>query len=172
MFDNRWIGLAYIIPATPSKGRVFVWRHLKSMGAKIITPGLAALPNKPENVKNFSLIASKIESFGGQASLLEFDFFDESENVRLKKAFELLNDKDYEVMLDKCKSIIKDINKAKSKDDRKLLEGKLLSTIHEYDNKADTSLLSIIRKDIGDAAGELFSTLKTMPSEIMSALKK
>ena len=172
MFDNKWIGLAYIIPATPSKGRVFVWRHLKSMGAKIVKPGLAALPNTPENVKKFDQLAFKIESFQGQASLLEFDFFDDEENEQLQKEFQSQEDKEYEEMLDKCRNIIKDINRAKGKDEKKLLEGKLLTTIRTYDNKADMSLLSKIRKDIGNAAEEIFSTLKTVPSEIISVLKK
>ena len=42
----KWIGLGYNLPVNPSKNRVYVWRKLKEMGAKLLITvdnGIAAL---------------------------------------------------------------------------------------------------------------------------------
>ena len=171
MQENQWIGISYLIPANPSKGRVFIWRKLKALGAEIIKPGLAVLPNNSANIRKLNDLKLKIDSFKGQSSLIEFDFYDDGENKLLHKKFALSDENKYETIVEQCENIIDLIKSEKDEEKRQELENKLLSKIKNLDRNS-LSLSSQAKKDLEEAAGEIISTLKTIPSEFMSALKK
>jgi DNA-binding transcriptional regulator PaaX len=65
-----WLLLIYTVPSQPSRKRAAVWRELKKAGAVYLRDGVAVLPERPETHAIFRAIATKVEEFGGQATLV------------------------------------------------------------------------------------------------------
>lgn len=83
----KWIGLGYNLPANPSKNRVYVWRKLKEMGADYFKQGVAILPKNPVNARAMTRLQEKIRDLGGEATLIEMQFADERDEMRMVARF-------------------------------------------------------------------------------------
>jgi hypothetical protein len=69
--DRTWLLLIYTVPAEPSRKRAFIWREVKKAGAVYLRDGVCALPDQPTTASALRAIATKVEVFGGQATLVE-----------------------------------------------------------------------------------------------------
>src|SRR5689334_13442734 len=67
---EQWRLLIYTVPSEPSRKRAFIWRELKKAGAVYLRDGVCALPDRPQTATALESIASKIEEFGGEATLV------------------------------------------------------------------------------------------------------
>ena len=171
MPQAKWIGLGYFIPATPSKGRVYVWRRLKSIGAQVIRPGMAALPNTPQNVEKFTLLVAKIEELSGEALLIEFNFLTQHQTQELQQKFEDASRAQYREMLDKCAGILEQLDSA-GEGQRALLEQQLVKLIGKYHQSPVLGMMPQAAADLERGLSELVGTLKSMPNELKALLKR
>ena len=172
MAETKWIGLGYFIPATPSKGRVYVWRRLKAIGAQVIRPGVAALPNTPQYAAQFHALAEKIEEFMGEAILIEFNFLSQQQNAALQAKFEDASQEQYREMLDKCADILEQLDCAPGESERNSLEQQLVRTIGKYRKSPVITMGQQAAGEIERGLTELLGTIKSMPSEVMALLKR
>jgi hypothetical protein len=69
--DRTWLLLIYTVPAEPSRKRAFIWREVKKLGAIYLRDGVCALPDQPETASVLRAIATKIQEFEGEATLVE-----------------------------------------------------------------------------------------------------
>ena len=65
-----WLLLIYTVPAEPSRKRAAIWRELKKVGASYLRDGVCILPERPTTRERLGAIASKVEEFGGDATLV------------------------------------------------------------------------------------------------------
>ena len=68
--DTTWLLLIYTVPAEPSRKRATIWRELKKVGAPYLRDGVCILPERPDTRERLDAIASKVEEFGGDATLV------------------------------------------------------------------------------------------------------
>ena len=71
MHDAAWLLLIYVIPATPSRKRAFIWRELKKIGAVYLRDGVAVLPRLSETTRAMQAVAAKVDELGGEATLVD-----------------------------------------------------------------------------------------------------
>ena len=95
----RWLGFCYNLPASPSKGRVYVWRKLKELGAAPLRSGMAVLPNCPENLEQFQTLGQKVQSFQGDFLLIQLEFLSPQDEAQLLRVFEHQAQEDFQHML-------------------------------------------------------------------------
>ena len=84
----KWLGFCYNLPASPSKGRVYVWRKLKELGAVPLRSGMAVLPNRRENVERFRLLGERVQALQGDFLLIQLEFLSPRDEQQLLQAFE------------------------------------------------------------------------------------
>lgn len=89
-----WLALGYNIPPEPSKNRVYVWRKLKSYGARYFKQGVAVLPLNRENLERFQALRGKIHAMGGEATLVTMQFLYAAEELALMQQFGMASDKE------------------------------------------------------------------------------
>ena len=108
----EWIALCYSVPASPSKARVFVWRRLRALGAVTLRPGLAALPNTPRGVREFTSLAGRITELGGESLLLTMDLVDAGEGERLRERFAAEDRRAWQKALDQAAPLLEALRTA------------------------------------------------------------
>jgi hypothetical protein len=64
-----WLLLVYKIPREPTRGRVYVWRKLKQLGAIAIQDAVWVLPATPRTREQFQWLAAEIMELEGEVSL-------------------------------------------------------------------------------------------------------
>ncbi len=65
----QWVLLHYRVPPTPSAGRVYVWRKLKTLGALLLHDSVWVLPHTSWTHEQFQWLASEITELHGDAML-------------------------------------------------------------------------------------------------------
>ena len=83
------------IPAKPASVRVKIWRRLQAIGAVGLRGSLYALPNRDECVEVFEWLARELRELGGQASICEGRFLDESTDDEIERRFIDARNADY-----------------------------------------------------------------------------
>ncbi len=68
--STNWTLLIYTVPAHPTRLRAAVWRDVKRAGATYLRDGVCILPESGQTVSTFQIIASQIESLGGEATVV------------------------------------------------------------------------------------------------------
>jgi len=68
--DSPWLLLIYTVPAEPSRKRAYVWREVKKVGAIYLRDGVCILPERPETIVSADAIASKVQEFEGEATVV------------------------------------------------------------------------------------------------------
>lgn len=84
----KWLVLIYRIPREPTKGRVFVWRKLRQLGALAIQDASWVLPATDRCRENFQWLASEIIELGGESLLLEGELLIGNTDAALRERFE------------------------------------------------------------------------------------
>jgi hypothetical protein len=83
----RWVLFMPSIPAKPASVRVKIWRRLQAIGAVGLRGSLYALPNREECIEVFEWVARELRELGGQASICEGRFLDESTDDEIERRF-------------------------------------------------------------------------------------
>src|ERR1041384_7364624 len=91
----RWVLFMPSIPAKPASVRVKIWRRLQAVGAVGLRGSLYALPNGEECVEVFEWVARELRELGGQASICEGRFLDESTDDEIERRFIDARNADY-----------------------------------------------------------------------------
>jgi hypothetical protein len=66
---RQWMLLHYRVPPTPSAGRVYVWRKLKTLGAHLLHDSVWVLPKTSWTSEQFQWLAAEIVELHGDAML-------------------------------------------------------------------------------------------------------
>src|SRR5262245_44934816 len=81
----RWVLFMPSIPAKPASVRVKIWRRLQAIGAVGLRGSLYALPNREECVELFEWVGRELRELGGQASICEGRFLDDSTDDEIER---------------------------------------------------------------------------------------
>src|SRR5215208_1277807 len=103
----RWVLFMPSIPAKPASVRVKIWRRLQAIGAVGLRGSLYALPNRDECVEVFEWVARELRELGGQASICEGRFLDESTDDEIERRFIDARNADYAEIAEAGKALAK-----------------------------------------------------------------
>src|SRR5262249_11818027 len=102
---GRWVLFMPTIPSKPASVRVKIWRRLQAIGAVGLRGAVYALPNREECVEAFEWVSRELRELGGQASLCEGRFFDESTDDEIERRFIDARNADYAEITDEAKQL-------------------------------------------------------------------
>jgi hypothetical protein len=94
--ERRWLLLIYRIQAESSGRRTYVWRQLRQLGAVYLQQAAAILPDRPELRVELDRLGLRIQSGGGEASLLETASPNKAWEDGLVARFNAARDAEYE----------------------------------------------------------------------------
>ncbi|MEG1849621.1 MAG: hypothetical protein RR197_03600 [Oscillospiraceae bacterium] len=167
---TEWIALGYSVPANPSRGRVYVWRRLRALGAQWFRPGMAVLPNSRENLEQFELLSRKITEFSGEAVLLEVNFLTPGDDEQMRLRFAEASAQAARAALDECAGLLARMNAAPSAGERSELARRLKKALGQLEESPLRTLGGQAAGEIEQAFGELMGTLRSMPGELTHLL--
>ncbi|WMJ82668.1 Chromate resistance protein ChrB [Oscillospiraceae bacterium LTW-04] len=166
---TEWIALVYSVPATPTKARVFVWRKLRALRAQTLRPGMALLPNNKESLAALDMLRKKIQSFSGDAVLLEMNFLSPAENEAMRRRFIQADEDDLRAALKECTELMERMKKTSDPDVRAAIE-KTLDKKLNIIRKSSTDAMKRQADEFEQAVGTLFDTLRNLPAEFAAML--
>ena len=166
---TEWIALVYSVPATPTKARVFVWRKLRALHAQALRPGMALLPSSKESLAALDTLRKKIQSFSGDAVLLEMNFINPAENEEMRRRFIRADEDDLRGVLKECTDLMERLKKTSDPDVRAAIE-KALDKKLNIIRKSSTDVMKRQADEFEQAVGTLFDTLRNLPAEFAAML--
>ncbi len=98
----RFILLVYRMPATPTAGRVAVWRLLKKMGAIYLQQSLCVFPDNAKLRRELDAVLKRIEDSSGEFHLLPLRQLPPEEDAKLADQFLEQTNKHYEEIIENC----------------------------------------------------------------------
>lgn len=102
MTMQSWLLLTYKVPAEPAKGRVAVWRKIKSMGAVYLQNGVCLLPRTDDHLRRLKMLENDIAELAGESVLLETVGLDRAQEDKVIARFKADRDAEYREFLGKC----------------------------------------------------------------------
>jgi len=105
--DARWVLFMPTIPAKPASVRVKIWRRLQAIGAIGLRGSVYALPNREECVELFQWVGRELRGLGGQASICEGRFLDDSTDDDIERRFIEARNADYAEIATAAKPLAK-----------------------------------------------------------------
>jgi hypothetical protein len=87
--------LTYRVPSEPTRFRTYIWRQVKALGCLHLQQAVWLLPETPDLDSEFRKLVSKIEEFGGEASLLSTVSPDSEWEARVIAGFNAIRDEEY-----------------------------------------------------------------------------
>ena len=167
----KWLALRYSVPAEPSRSRVYVWRHLRALGAQSTAPGLAVLPDTHENLEAFESLAGDVRRFGGEALLIRFDFVEPQDEQALRNRFESAAAEEERLLLHRLAALSDRLGDHPD-------DAQTAAAIRESRQslaRFEKSPLRIFSKtpqgELRAAANEIRDTLRRLPNEVASLLR-
>ncbi len=170
----RWLALGYSVPINPSKNRVYVWRKLKEYGAEYFKQGVALLPYTRSSYTKFKYLAGKILEMGGDASIVEMKFLDQSDEQEIIRRFREQELEELNQLKKDCAEIMSQISRStvaftemQSDEVKKLIRrfskarerSHFCGVLVEDVEHGIYSLLDVIRNGAGDAAVQLIRAM-------------
>jgi hypothetical protein len=98
------------IPSKPASVRVKIWRRLQAIGAVGLRGSVYALPNREECVEVFEWVSRELRELGGQASICEGRFLDESTDDDIARRFIDARNADYTEIATAAKQLMKQLD--------------------------------------------------------------
>lgn len=92
---REWLMLVYKIPSEPTRFRTYIWRQVKTLGCFHLQHAVWLLPNAPDLREELEKLVSKIEGFGGEASLLTTSSPDTGWEEDVISGFNAIRDEEY-----------------------------------------------------------------------------
>lgn len=99
---DSWFLITYKVPSEPSKGRVAVWRRLKSLGAVYLQNSVCLLPKTDDHLRQLKILDNEITEMNGEAVLLETVALDRTEQGKVIARFKADRDEEYRAFLERC----------------------------------------------------------------------
>jgi hypothetical protein len=99
---TRFMILAYRVPATPTAGRVAVWRNLKKIGAIYIQQSVCAFPDSAAVRRDLEPILARITGAAGEYHLLPLRKLDQQEESKLIRQFLEQTSSHYQEIIENC----------------------------------------------------------------------
>jgi hypothetical protein len=90
------------MPATPTAGRVAVWRLLKKMGAIYLQQSLCVFPDNARLRQELGPVLARIEESQGEYHLLPLRQLSPQEDAKLAEQFLEQTEKHYEEIIENC----------------------------------------------------------------------
>lgn len=122
----RWVLFMPTIPAKPASVRVKIWRRLQAIGAIGLRGSVYVLPNRDECIELFEWVSRELRDLGGQASICEGRFLDETTDDDIERRFLEARDADYAEIATAAKQL------AKKADVKRLSPDRLATVIAEH----------------------------------------
>jgi hypothetical protein len=144
----RWILFMPTIPAKPASVRVRIWRRLQAIGAVTLRGAVYVLPNREECVELFAWLARELAGLGGQASLCEGRFVDDTSDDDITRRFVEARNADYAEVAAAAKQLV-----AKLKARR--IPAERLAALTEQHGKLALRLAEIVAIDYLDTPGRV-----------------
>ena len=142
----RWVLFMPTLPAKPASVRVKIWRRLQAIGAIGLRGSVYALPNREECVEVFEWVSRELRELGGQASICEGRFLDESTDDDIERRFIDARNADYTEVADAAKQLVKKLG-------AKRIPAERLADITEQHAKLVHRLGAITAIDFLDVSG-------------------
>lgn len=105
MTDSIWLQLLYKLPADSSSLRVYVWRHLRTLGGLYLQNSVCLLPDREGLRHALEHLRDEIEGRQGSANLLPIRFAEDAENGRMEEQFRKQSDEEYREFLGQCRGL-------------------------------------------------------------------
>ncbi|PGH56844.1 chromate resistance protein ChrB [Azospirillum palustre] len=102
MNTRSWILLTYKVPAEPAKGRVGLWRKIKSLGAVYLQNGVCLLPRTDDHLRRLKMLENDIAALGGESVLLETVGLDRGQEDKVVARFNDDRNQEYQEFLGRC----------------------------------------------------------------------
>jgi hypothetical protein len=99
---NRFMVLAYRVPAKPTAGRVAVWRQLKKVGAIYLQQSVCAFPDNAVVRRDLGPILRRITEAAGEYHLLPLRKLDPEEETKLIRQFIDQTSNHYQEIIENC----------------------------------------------------------------------
>lgn len=99
---NQFTLLVYRMPATPTAGRVAVWRHLKKIGAIYLQQSVCVFPANSEVRRDLAPILLRIADAAGEFHLLPLRKVDSAEERKLIQQFQDQTSNHYQEIIENC----------------------------------------------------------------------
>src|SRR5438874_10538263 len=109
----RWLTLLRILPPTPTRHRVGVWRKLQRMGAVKLRGAAWILPETTETTELFQWLVQEIQSFRGEATLLRVDRIETMTEDQVAALFHKARAGEYQAIMQGCREIAAQIDRLK-----------------------------------------------------------
>ncbi len=90
-----WLILTYKVPSEPTRFRTYLWRQVKALGCLHLQQAAWLLPNTPVLEAELKKLVSRVEEFGGEASLLAVSSPDAEWEARVIDGFNAIRDEEY-----------------------------------------------------------------------------
>lgn len=116
MATEYWLLLTYKVPPEPARGRVSLWRKLKSLGAVYLQNGVCLLPRTDEHARALKLIENDISSLGGESVILQAAPLDRHQTEKVVERFRSDRDEEYRELIDRCADFEAEIAKERAAD--------------------------------------------------------
>ena len=137
MTDQRLLLLLVGLPPSPSSLRVRVWRRLRSLGAVPLKRSAYLLPDTPERYEDFQWLAQEIERDGGEATLIRVQQIENVSPGDVLRLFHEPRDADYKGLAGRYRTLLQDLDKAKSERARARLQEEVRRLAKEHQRIRD-----------------------------------
>ncbi|HSD74299.1 MAG TPA: chromate resistance protein ChrB domain-containing protein [Steroidobacteraceae bacterium] len=104
--SNRWLTLAFALPAQPAYARVKVWRRLQKVGAVSFKNALYWLPGTDAALEDFEWILREIRELGGEGLILESRALQGFTDGDIRALFERAREEDYGELAREVQSLL------------------------------------------------------------------
>jgi hypothetical protein len=99
---QRFVLLAYRMPAKPTAGRVAVWRNLKKTGAVYLQDSVCVVPDTAAQRRELGPILERIDVDGGRYHLLPLRKLPPEEEEKLRALFSEQSAQHYREIVENC----------------------------------------------------------------------
>lgn len=106
-----WLLLIFKLPVKQASGRVEIWRKLKRYGALPMPTAGYVLPNSLANRERFEWLATAIQKYKGQASVVQAQSIGDLPPEKLTQLFIEARSRDYELILRELRNSIRERRK-------------------------------------------------------------
>ena len=91
----NWLLLIYTVPAEPTRKRATVWREVKKLGALYLRDGVCIVPDRPATLAAVRALATRIEAFDGQSTIITRATLDQSAAASVVDRFQSARSDEY-----------------------------------------------------------------------------
>jgi hypothetical protein len=112
---GRWLLITVSTAHAPASLRVYVWRHLRLLGAVYLHQSVCVLPDTPGVRKDIGRFASRVRHDGGTVRVIGFQVTDDADYQRLVADFNQARDLEYAEVLERVPSFLSELAMERSR---------------------------------------------------------